>query len=135
MASVTYTAVDRGELVGGHTAGLNYGITFDAVEISPSRQNEKQSAVALDGTTVTTFYRQEKRYSVVTEAMTRGGSAYNNFMEFLTSVVAGESFDFDAYGTIASPDNVEECILEGDFQESRLTLSYYRFSFTVRVIA
>lgn len=134
MASVAYTAVNRGNLVGGHSAGGSYTLDFRAADIGRVRDANKSEQYSLDGTAVTTIYDDWKTYQVTTSIFTRASSSYNNFVEFLTSVLGGEEFDFDAYGTIASPDNVEACILVGNYQEQRVDASLYRFSFTIRVV-
>jgi hypothetical protein len=59
----------------------------------------------------------------------------NQFREFFSSVRAGETFIFDKYGTIATPDNPLTAVLASkSYTEQRENASFkYRLGFRVRV--
>ena len=54
--------------------------------------------------------------------------------EFLHSCMGKEPFLFDAYGTIASADNQQICVINGTPSWTRINRYYWQVRFTVRVL-
>lgn len=101
MGVITYTAVDRGELASGHSAGTQYQLEtqFQGFprDIVPKGQIEE----TLDGTPEGWLDALQFEYEVVTDIILL--AARPNWREFFSSAVNGESFQIDFTGTIANP--------------------------------
>lgn len=131
---VTYTA--SREIMSGHSSGTQYDFIFSFISSDAKANPIKDSSIALDGSTVTTYWRTDNIWNITTKAYQRGTSDYNQMIEFLNSVIGGETFTLDEYGTVPSPDTPITCILEGGFDRSRLEFTtYFTFSFSIRQIA
>lgn len=101
MGVITYTAVDRGELAAGHTAGNQYQLEtrFQGFprDIVPKGLIEE----TLDGTPEGWLDALQIEYEVATDLVFLAERP--NWREFFTSVVNGEPFQIDFTGTIANP--------------------------------
>ncbi len=104
MPTITYTAIDRGRLKSGHTASTSYKIELD-FESFPEQQIRKgEFAETLDGTQEVWLDALQYQYQIQTEYLPNTGSnSREDMQEFFSSVAAGETFQVDFTGTIASP--------------------------------
>lgn len=131
MSAITYTA--KRNLIAGHSAGTSYSLETNARGLDPSDKIVGSEGVSLDGTTEGVLDRVEQLWQVTTGAITSADLAA--WREFFASVGAKESFTFDAYGSIATPDNAQTVLLEGSPQYRRIKrLSAFTISFKVRVL-
>jgi hypothetical protein len=131
MTAITYTAKRR--LVSGHSSGTSYSLETAARVMDPNDRHAISSNISMDGTTEGVLDRIDEEWSVTTGAI--AGADLDAWREFFSSVAAKESFSFDAYGSIASPDNVQSALLEGAPRYRRIgRLSAFTISFKVRVL-
>lgn len=137
MTAFTYTA--RRSLTGGHVADSDYSIDLSCVSIDRQKDNRKTEQRALSTKTSTLLWRNSDRWQITTKAVR--GQERLGVLEFLESVVGGEGFTFDEFGTIAQPDNAVAVILEGDYRETRAVRQgdggrddYFRYSFRIRKV-
>lgn len=107
MAAITYTAHSRATLISGHTAGVQYSFDVKLRAFSSVLEQPKDQHVSLSGYAETILTRATKIHSTV---FIFPDTLKAQMEEFLYSVAAGESFEFDPYGTVAIPDAVEEVI-------------------------
>jgi len=126
MATITYTAARR--LASGHTAGTNYTLEFDLSAYDPQIGVTRNENTSLGGLRETILLRQTDTYSMTATAIPEADKPL--WEEFFASVSAGELFQFDPWGTIASPDNPVNVIMESkQFTPRRMNLSdYYQIS-------
>lgn len=131
MAAITYTA--RRSLVPGHVEGEEYSLEVAMSAIDPTTDAERDDHVALDGTTESLLTRIDKLWRFRTIPLEEPVAA--QMREFLDSVLGGEAFVIDPYGTIADPIQPLTVKLAskryGDDRHG--TVFLYRFSFDVRV--
>ena len=99
----------------------------------PLKTNEQ---TAIDGTPETIFHRQDRAWTMTTGLISTADLTDAYWYEFLASVYAGETFTFDALGTIASPDDpVDVILVQGSIVINREgQTDYHRISFGVREI-
>lgn len=133
MTAILYTAVDRGTLASGHTDGTAYELETSSHKLDLVRTEEGSESVAQDGTTEKTLDRIQRGWNVLTDFIDEADRP--SWDEFIDSVAAAEVFTFDAYGTIASADNAQTVIMDGEPKWSRVGASkVYQLSFRVRVL-
>jgi hypothetical protein len=98
---ITYTAVNRGFLVGGHSASTQYQIetSFNGYPLTFIAKGDKDEA--LDGTPEGWLHALQREYQVVSDLVLL--AARPNWREFFTSVMNAETFQIDFTGTIAAP--------------------------------
>lgn len=98
----------------GYLHGLNQSYTLETRlrDYTPQPAIVASTAQAIGGNTETILHRTDEFWSVTTDVIDDAVRAI--WIEFFRSVSAGESFTFDAYGTIASPDNPISVILNLD---------------------
>jgi hypothetical protein len=135
---VTYTA--KRSLASGHSAATSYDLDMFTQESERTYTPTRKRSVAIDGTEENLLLRVESTWSVVTDHFTRTGSAPTTrdlFVEFIASVMGGESFVFDPYrlpggGADVLPLNVS--IVTGSVQITPIDpgLDVYTASFSVR---
>jgi hypothetical protein len=132
MAAVTYTAKRR--LISGHTASTQYSLDIELAEIVASDNASAAAHVALSGNTETVFNRLDTVYQCTTTAVDNDGR--DELREFLGSAVDGHYITFDAYGTVASPDDAQTAVLTSkNHQPTRLgNVDLWTFNFSVRII-
>lgn len=126
---VSYTA--KRSIMSGHTAGTVYDLEFAASVINHARDTEKKTNIAKSGATVTLLHRIDKLIEVKSAIVAQAERPA--WEEFIDSVLGGESFSIDPYGTVAVPDQPRSVILEGQVSEEREgTGMRWRFGFKVR---
>lgn len=124
---IDYTATR--ELVGSGDDKLETGIRqpkrVPAVE---STESAGMSGVNRE----TQLNRYEFHWRIVTVPVPIAN--LTRWQEFYGSVLAGETFSIDIFGTEAAPDNVETAsLVKGTWDEVRLSPLYYQFSFEVLI--
>lgn len=101
MPVITYVAVDRGELVGGHAAGTSYQIETKLQGYPRSTRVKRVLDEALDGTPEAYVHAAQHEWDVVADITLL--AARPNWREFFSSVIGAERFTIDFTGTIAAP--------------------------------
>ena len=130
MSYVTYTALRR--LKSGHSASTAYSIEFDSEALTPGINGVSEINKSLGGSKESIFKRFEETWNVTSTFQNE--STFNDWMEFFASTAGGEAFTFDAYGTVASPDNAQTATRTGDPSFSRVGVQqYYKISFNLEV--
>ena len=116
-----------------HGLGEVYDLEFRSNVLNQSFNNIINNAESLSGLVETLFFREIELWQIATIELTDAEMLY--WLEFLASVRAGESFSLDVYGTVAVPDNLIQCRLDGDPGISRIsTLNLFTVSIKARVI-
>jgi len=129
MAAITYTAIDRGDLVSGHSELTEYSFDVPIESFQKSIKREQSTVSSLSGKRFTSLMRLDVFYSAKT-VPTDDQSTIDNMREFLSSVAAGETFTIDLFGSVSTPDNPVTFKLDGDTGED-LNIISYSFSFKV----
>lgn len=114
--------------------GVSYNLeTGSQIVTMPNDEGINRVAVSLSGKRETIFYRREVVYNVRTGVIE--GANLAQWREFFASVMGGEVFTFDAYGTIAVPDDPVQAYLNGTgFQIARIeNFEQYFITFSVIV--
>lgn len=129
MTAITYTATRK--LISGHTAGTEYDLETRAVDLTPKPEYVVNEAVAVDGTAEALLDRVDDLRNVTTNHIALADLPA--WQEFLASVAARETFTFDAFGTIASPDNPEVVEMKGKPSIVKTSQAgKFQITFTVR---
>jgi len=97
----------------GYKRGLNqsYSIQTSSHDLTPSDRPVINSRTSLDGKVETIFSRIDAGWNILTDFISE--SSWNQWLEFMRSVSGGEPFSFDAFGSIASPDNPIQVRMDG----------------------
>ena len=140
MSAFNYTA--RRNLITGHTAGLAYDVESEMQVLAPASKENAKTHVSLDGSSETLLHRVEDTWQLTTVPLSDlADSDFEKFKEFLTSVMGGEQFTFDAYGTVASPDNVQNSkYIAGSYKPQRVSnisqssAGVFAVSFRLRIL-
>jgi hypothetical protein len=131
MSAFNYIAVDRGGLVAGHSELTEYSFNYPLAKFDRAVARSQSTAVSLSGVRATTFHNIEHRLTVAT-APENDPEMLAQMREFLQSIVAGESFTIDAYGTVLTPQSPQTYVLDGNYSEKLVDFSgFYSFSFGV----
>lgn len=134
MAVFKYFAVDRGDLISGHSEGTEYSFEIPLQDWTPIRKRIETTKKSLSGKRqFTTLHRIERFHSFMTVG-DPNASMLLNFLELESSVAAGETFYIDPYGTIAAPDNEISVKLVGDIKPRRTNTLEYSFSGKVELV-
>lgn len=131
MPVITYVAVDRGFLVGGHTAGVEYQIECDLQAFPPDLEFKGQKDETLDGTPESYMDALQLSWNVKTDLVLAADVA--KWREFFTSVMNSEIFQMDFTGTIAEPGTEYDVHLTTTkITPQQLRGGHERYSFTVK---
>lgn len=131
MSVFTYTA--RRNLIAGHTAETSYSLETSAQASNPTLKNIGPRVVAMGGQTSGLLHRIEEGRQVKTGFIQ--DADLPAWREFLDSVAAAEIFNFDEYGTIASPDNPRQAIVEGSPTIARVgAIRIWEITITLRFV-
>jgi len=101
MPTVTYTAVNRGELIGGHVAGNPYTILFQLEAYPRTRTARGTMEETNDGTPEGWLAANVISWQLDTDLVLE--SNVGQWEEFFSSVMNGEPWTLDLTGTIAVP--------------------------------
>lgn len=110
MAGIIYTANARAPLITdspAHVAGTQYSIDVKLQNHVVSVETPKSAHVSIGGNVETVLKRAAK---TITAVLIWPNSENADIEEFLFSVAGGETFSFDPYGTIASPDDAQDMV-------------------------
>jgi hypothetical protein len=119
MAVFTYTA--KRSVIAGHTAGLSYSLEIGVQTLSPTQNRRSNTKTALDGvTSQTRLHNIVKGWSINTAFIDLDPTEElpEEWVEFIDSVSGGETFQLDALGTIATPNNLVSVKLRAQSQPS-----------------
>lgn len=131
MPVITYVAVDRGELVGGHSATTEYQIQTNLEQFPRRRVNKGEFDETLDGTPEGYLDATVFEWDVVTDLVLP--AAIGNWDEFFSSVANREMFQIDFTGTIASPGTDKNVWLVNDaIDEPQIGSAGVKYTFKVR---
>jgi hypothetical protein len=132
MAAVTYIAKRR--LITGHTASTQYTIDVDLAEVLPGDVVNAVTHVALGGATETNFNRLDETFNCLTVPL--NNTERDAVREFLASAIDGQYITFDAFGSIASPDDPKTGVLTSQSHApSRLgSIDLWTYQFAIRII-
>jgi hypothetical protein len=131
MPVITYTAVNRGRLASGHSASTQYQIeceleSFPEVQISKGIRDE-----TLDGTPEMWLDALLYEYQVRSDLVLNADK--EDWQEFFSSVAAGEPFQIDFTGTIASPGTDIDLVMSTPrIQEQQIGGIGSKYTFTCR---
>lgn len=133
MSVVTYTAVDRGRLVSGHSELTEYSFEMPVSSVSMSAQNQGTVQKSLSGKRFHTLHNIERSTSLTTILIHRiqESDVIDQIEEFLSSVAAGETFQIDLYGSLAFPGNVSTYAVDGPHSTEIVDSVYLQYSFNV----
>lgn len=118
MGSIRYTTVDRGRLVSGHSPDTEYQFDIDFKQFDPGSKRVAYEQQSLSGKRFTQFIRLDYTGSIST-IIIQDTAIRDQMMEFYDSVLAGETFYIDPYGTTASPSEEYSARLIGDLKQAR----------------
>lgn len=122
MAGIIYTASSRAPLITdspAHVAGTQYSIDLKLQQFTEAIDTPKSTHVSLGGNVETVLRRANKTMQT---GFIWPDADNADIEEFLYSIAGGETFSFDAYGTIAVPVNAIDVICVNDgFSMGRLT--------------
>lgn len=133
MAAVTYTA--KRSLASGHTEGTEYSLDISLSALERRVDTVKDTATSLSGRDETLLHRLDVRWSCTTTYI--DSADMPELREFLASTAGGESFTFDPYGTVASPDDPVTVTRQGNgYRERRIApaLRMYQVAFEVKEV-
>ena len=112
MASIVYTAHERAPLITttspAHTASSSYGFDVKLQHFEVSMEFPGTQHVSMSGIVETILRRSTDLYLVT---LVFPNSLLDDVREFLYSVAGGETFQFDAEGSIATPDNPVDMVM------------------------
>ncbi len=134
MTAVTYNATRS--LAVGHVLDQSYSMPLRVAALNPEPNVRKSQQIALSGKSESLLFHRKRQWRVNT-AILRGGEL-ELAREFLDSVINGETFQFDEFGTEV-PCLPINAIMPGSYTEQRALLQGdggqqdgFRFSFTIR---
>jgi hypothetical protein len=127
MAVISYTAIDRGQLIAGHSAETTYQIEIPFTRWNPNTRDQKVTRRSLSGKPFNVLHHTLETYDFATLG-TENASEIAELKECFSSISAGELFSIDLYGTITTPSNVEAFRILGSVNPSREDQTYIAFS-------
>lgn len=123
-------------VITGYKRGFDQSYSIDLVTNQRNRSVKSSSNIStsLSGVRETLFNNREEIWSVSLKPVLIANMG--QIREFIESVMGGESFTFDPYGSVAVPDNPLSCTLESkSYQESEIDFTgYVRVSFQIRYV-
>jgi len=134
MTAVTYTA--KRSLAVGHVVDQSYTMRIRFASLEPNPNVRKSERSALSGKTESLLFHRKRQWRATTAILMAGELELAR--EFLDSVINGETFQFDEFGTEV-PDLPITAVLPGVYREQRALLQGdggqadgFRFMFTFR---
>jgi len=101
-----------------HGKGEDYSLDFDSSQINPSSQAAVDESKSMNGTIEALFHRETFYWDITAIRIEQADKKL--WDEFFSSVRARERFTFDAYGTIAAPDNTQSASLDDSPKYNRV---------------
>lgn len=112
--------------------GTEYSLDLDVSRLDHSEMPDVTKTQSLSGNQETIYMRNDEFWDVTATNLV--GADLPTMRNFIRSVKSGESFTFDAYGTIAVPDDPVTVIADPGLNEQRQSNSdYFNIPFRVRV--
>lgn len=138
MTAVTYTAAR--EVIAGHIVDTEYTIDLRLITLDRGKDVRKEPSVSMSGNTETVLWRNLKTWKVTTGAVR--WEQLGLVREFLESVIAGETFQYDEFGSADAPFDPISCVVDGVYSEDRAIRKggdsgrndYFRFTFSIRQV-
>jgi len=134
-STLTTEAAGENIAIDGYLHGKDeeYTLEFDVKALTPSSEEVSDESVAINGNTEGLFHREDFFWDATTANVDESDKPL--WDEFFSSVRGKQSFVFDAYGTVASPDNQQNVVLAGNQRFQRLgNRMIYNIVFKVRVL-
>lgn len=133
MSVFRYIAVDRGKLIDGHSAATEYSFDMPIAGLGTTVENKGRVQTSLSGKRYHTLHNIERSTSFTTTIIHRVQESQTvaNIEEFLSSVAAGEAFEIDVYGSLASPGDFVNCVIDGQQSVEIVDAVYLQYSFKV----
>jgi hypothetical protein len=121
-------------LMAGHFANVTYSFDVLINQCDRSVKSRANTGISLDRrNSQTILHGLDEVYAIQTIPMLDTSNTVKQMREFLDSAMNGQYFNVDLYGSAAAPDNPFAVILEStDYSESRQSMHYLQFSFSVR---
>lgn len=118
----------------GYKRGMGelYQLEFFNRNITPRVKHIKRGSISIGGIRRSVLHRTDYMYNVSLLPNTNIlADYYRQWMEFIYSVSASESFQFDENGTIAIPVNDFDCVMEGSPSINRIGINDFILSFNM----
>lgn len=133
MATVIWTT--KRNPISGHSIGNQYYIDFNlAIGSRKSYNSIRNYNDSISGKREVIRHREDVNWDITATIIPE--AQLELWYEFLSSVVSGETFQFDAFGTYASPNNLQTVILLSDgWSENPMSEvnDYFEIQFQLRV--
>lgn len=123
------------KLATGHVLDDTYEILIAGEVIDPSYDSDRTQNESLDNTIEVEFFGIVDYWDVVTDKIADGQDA-ENFLEFIASTAAGETFSFDPTGEELGVDDDPRSVLmvSDKLRRSRPSPLYFQYSLRMREI-
>lgn len=133
MSVIRYTAIDRGKLISGHSEATEYSFEVPISSFGENTQSLGSVQTSLSGNRFQTLHSIERAASLSSSMLhrTNDSATIESMEEFLSSVAAGEPFEIDVYGSLASPGTFKNYALDGSFSSSIAEFVFLQYSFQV----
>ncbi len=129
----TYTAIRS--VTSGHVLDDVYTLAIYAASLTQRDEPKRVQNVALDGTEENLLHRIDVLWNITTDWVDVG-TPFDELLEFLRSVSAGEVFTFDPWAYTSDVDPLDAKLVPGTLTYSRVAtnLDAYTVSFSVRMV-
>ncbi|EDM47749.1 hypothetical protein [Marinobacter algicola] len=117
MATITFIA--ERSLVSGHVAGdqIIFEVPLSKSSANRSPRRAVEETKSLSGRRMTRLMHRENLRNLQTPPF-NDDALKAQIVEFLDSVVAGEAWTLDLFGTPDAPDSPQTFIIQGDYRET-----------------
>ena len=134
MAVFTYISKDRGSLVSGHSAEIEYSIEIPLSVWSPDSKKEESVRKSLSNKKFTILHYIERFFRLSTVS-TDDQAIIDGLIEMFDSVANGEDFTIDPYGTLVAPGATTYTVtIDGNHKQKRENQTEFSFSAKVEVL-
>jgi hypothetical protein len=117
MSMVTYIATRS--IMTGHVLDGPYELEFCLVAADPVKTVNRVDQVALSGRRESLFWNHRDGYTLTIGHFTEVSTENDAVVEFLDSVIGGEPFEIDLWGTVGDPDNPQTAVMTSAYAASR----------------
>jgi len=132
MSSFSYTALR--DIMSGHTEGFSYSFDVALTKADRSGDPTRYQSRSLGGVSETYLSMVDTGYKLTTKFFVENSSEHLQMREFLSSIIGGESFNFDRFGSVVVPDDPVECEIVNDklTEHRKGTENYIGYTFEIR---
>ena len=131
MSAVSYIA--QRSLTGGALAGDPVDIDITLQQLDRSGGWKGKSNLSRDGSEERVVDRYEARWRITT--LPKKTAEFSAIRQFADSVLDGQEFTFDPYGTIAAPVDPRTVVCETtSYSEARVQVDYLSVSLVLREV-